>query len=278
MKKRDLEVKNLKGLSGCKLSLVKDEEGNYSVIKFSRSKEYNERLQKQCLKQKNFKKFKHISSPNIFDSGEFNGLAYFRMEFIKGQTLADMLINSDMQQVQPILDEILTMLCESKHETEGMSESIFKKKIDSLKKSCSDIPWYSRVFECLDNFDWSNIPKTSCHGDLTAENIIVSGKNIYLIDFLDSFYDTWLIDVAKLLQDFELGWSFRYKKISVELELKMNYCSEYIRNFILSNSNSCRYLNTINTILLLNVCRIFPYAKDDVTLEWIENNIESILS
>ena len=273
----ELEIKKLKGLSGCTLHLLEDEKSNYSVLKISSSESYNERLLKQCSKQENFKKFKHIVSPHIFDRGISDGLAYFRMEFIKGQTLADFLKQSDISSVLPILDELLFMLCKSKVTANIPSAPVFEKKINSLKQNCSGMPYFSRAFEQLEKFDWTGIPNTSCHGDLTAENIIISGNQIYLIDFLDSFYNTWLIDVAKLLQDFELGWSFRNTGLSIETELKMKYCANHIRNFIQDNVETKQYLCIIDKILLLNVCRIFPYAQDSVTVRWLRDKIEYLL-
>lgn len=274
-----LEIKSLKGLSGCRLSLLKDDCGSYSVVKFSNSINYNQRLCAQYLKQIGFKKFNNINAPKVFDYGELNGLAYFRMEFIKGQTLADLLRYADIDQVLPILNDILCMLCKSKNKKNFMGDSLaaFRQKINSLRTSCKGLPYFSEVFSRLDRYDWSDIPNTDCHGDLTTENIIISGKEIYLIDFLDSFYDTWFIDIAKLLQDFELGWSFRGCKLSVELELKLSYCSNYIRDFVKQQVEFGARLSAIDAILLLNVCRIFPYAKDDITYNWIENKIRYLL-
>ena len=278
MNNNGFEIKSLKGLSGCRLSLIKDNCGSYSVVKFSSSPDYNQRLRAQYLKQKRFKKFNNINAPQVFDYGELNGLEYFRMEFVKGQTLADLLRNSDIDQVLLILNDILCMLCNAKVKKNGdRSVIVFRQKINDLKVKCSGLPCFDKVFSLLDQYDWSNIPNTDCHGDLTTENIIISGKEIYLIDFLDSFYDSWLIDIAKLLQDFELGWSFRGCKLPVELELKLCYCSSYIRDFVEQHVEVGRCLNAIDAILLLNVCRIFPYAKDDITHSWIENKIRYLL-
>ena len=274
-----VDIKVLKGLSGCKLTLVEDVKGKYTVVKYSSSEAYNPRLRIQCFKQRSFKKHNNINAPEIYDQGQFNGLEYFRMEFIKGQTLADLVKNVDIDQVTPILQDILGMLCASitKHPN-AESRSIFQKKIDSLKRQCQGMPYFNQVFAKLERFDWMNIPNTYCHGDLTAENIIISGKNIYLIDFLDSFYDTWLIDVAKLLQDFELGWSFRASEVlSVDLDLKLRYCSKFIRDFICNHESAKRYLDVIYAILLLNICRIYPYAKDEVTFQWIDDKIKYLL-
>ena len=42
------------------------------------------------------------------------------------------------------------------------------------------------------------IPMGKCHGDLTFSNILFNGNNYYLIDFLDSFIESPLLDLVKI--------------------------------------------------------------------------------
>jgi aminoglycoside/choline kinase family phosphotransferase len=56
------------------------------------------------------------------------------------------------------------------------------------------------------------IPIGLCHGDLTLSNILVQehqGDRIVLIDFLDSFIESPLADLAKLRQDLVHGWTLQ---------------------------------------------------------------------
>ena len=55
-----------------------------------------------------------------------------------------------------------------------------------------------RVFDALSDM---LIPVGTCHGDLTFSNILFNGNNYYLIDFLDSFIESPLLDIVKLRQD-----------------------------------------------------------------------------
>jgi thiamine kinase-like enzyme len=98
-----------------------------------------------------------------------------------------------------------------------------------------------------------------CHGDFTFENIIISEKNIYLIDFLDSFIDSPIIDISKLLQEFDLNWSNRNEKVLTNLSIIRNiFLKRMLINF------SSKYDVNENTILLqkkLTLMRILPYTK-----------------
>ncbi len=51
------------------------------------------------------------------------------------------------------------------------------------------------------------MPVGICHGDLTFSNMLFNGNNYYLIDFLDSFVESPLLDIVKLRQDSAYLWS-----------------------------------------------------------------------
>lgn len=69
-----------------------------------------------------------------------------------------------------------------------------------------------KAIDMLDGHDWSKLTPSICHGDLTLENIIVKDDEVYLIDFLDSFYDSWFLDIGILLQDVQTMWSYRFQE------------------------------------------------------------------
>lgn len=120
--------------------------------------------------------------------------------------------------------------------------------------------------------------KSPCHGDLTLENIIVSStKKLYLIDFLDSFYDSWMIDLAKLLQDLELGWSFRNYEENMTRNLRLLVAKETLFEEINKMDNSEVIIETLYHLLLLNVLRIYPYAKDKKTLSFLDKSLNTIM-
>ena len=128
------------------------------------------------------------------------------------------------------------------------------------------------------SFDFSFVPRSSCHGDLTLENIIVTTNNeLYLIDFLDSFYDSWMIDIAKLLQDLELKWSYRFSEDDSNREIRLLIAKEALLNRIRVMDNGQEIIRNVYSILLLNILRILPYSKDDITIIFIEESLNHTL-
>lgn len=274
-------LKNLNGHSGCIIDLLQDEEKIF-VSKKSSDKNYNLRLKKQCIRQSRFEANYGVYSPKVYNKGiDENGLFYFDMEYVQGKTLAQY---SEYIKITEIADFIKCLfkslyMDNSKLNKNPRTEYIFKKKIKSLKSKIKNNKIVDKAFEILDNFDWSLIYQSPCHGDLTLENILVTkDKKLYLIDFLDSFYNSWMIDVAKLLQDLELKWSFRHSEISPNRLLRLQVAKEALTEEILSVENGEEKLNAIYHILLLNVLRIFPYAHDDVTYKFLNFSTEKLIN
>jgi thiamine kinase-like enzyme len=125
--------------------------------------------------------------------------------------------------------------------------------------------------DLLKRYDFSGIPESECHGDLTLQNIMISEEKIYLIDFLDSFFNSWVIDVAKILQDVDLHWSYRHFKMDANLELRLLVAKEEIIKAVRIMPDGDKILFDIYYILLLNILRIYPYAKDDETFSFLED-------
>ena len=96
------------------------------------------------------------------------------------------------------------------------------------------------------------------------ENIIISPKKgIYLFDFLDSFIDSWLIDVAKLLQDLEVGWSYRRVEECRNAKLKRKILVEQVDDWLIKFDPSKNTIRNVYKLLLLNLLRIFPYETNE---------------
>ena len=118
---------------------------------------------------------------------------------------------------------------------------------------------------------------SECHGDMTLENMIIQDGEIYLIDFLDSFYNSWLIDVAKILQDADVLWSYRtYEKLNANLKIKLIILKQLIIEQLLTFRDGKYLVGEVYHILLLNLMRIIPYTKDEETKNYIDNKIAYI--
>lgn len=105
-------------------------------------------------------------------------------------------------------------------EEEGkLISNVFNKKISGLKEVLSNSQneiIYQALFR-IESHDWTRLAPSPCHGDMTLENIIIKNDNLFFIDFLDSFYDSWILDIGTLLQDVQVMWSYRFNN-----EINMN--------------------------------------------------------
>lgn len=272
----------LSGYSGCELKII-DNNGIKVVQKNSSTIEYNERLIKQKEKQ-NSLLLGDLNNCKVYDDGFDDGIYHFTMEYINGQTLSDWIERAELLSINNIVDKLTSYYLDI-NEDNFSAERVFSKKVittknDALKNHIIKVHYYAfeKAFDLLQSYSWLHVIESPCHGDMTLENILVDNGNFYLIDFLDSFYDTWMIDAAKLLQDTECYWSYRKKYVSVNLKVRLLIFRDLLKRKIYVMEEGEVILDTIYHILLLNLLRILPYVKDEFDCAFLSNEISIILS
>ena len=241
-----------RGLSGCKLHFV-----NEATLRKSSGIEYSQRLIKQAKKQKyllNYN-FTNINVPRVIDIGE----NYFDMEYISAQTFDTFFETCDRDEVEFILQSLFEyfdfLISRKKIYKEGDLKNKIYTKLSSIDVVDSQFKNYLLDFD----YDAKSAPKTFCHGDLTFSNILFNGKRIFLIDFLDSYVNSFLVDLVKLKQDLFYFWSIR---INGKKSLRLYQTKRYIWKKI-----SERYVEYIGTDLfsmldVINLLRIQPYLTN----------------
>ncbi len=277
----------LGGHSGCKIEVVHDANETF-VRKTSPGRDYNLRLRNQYLKQRSLK-FPAVNVTSIYNSGYSDGFFYFDMEFVNGSTLAKHLQTVAISEIGELIDKLTShMVFDAPFDKSA--KSIFDNKVDSVMESI-----YRSLDEVLvenlnlkrlldesnqilRGYSWDFVPNTLCHGDYTLENILITKNHeLYVIDLLDSFYDSWQIDFAKLLQDVELGWSFRFESMSENLTIRAIIFRQCLFNKLNHYPYSKEMMVSIYHVLLLNILRIVPYTHDDVTMQHLIHNIEYLI-
>lgn len=202
------------------------------------------------------------------------------MQYINCRTLAESIESLNHSKIDTMIDFLMQVFpFDSIKYNEEKSKSAFDDKINSLLIYSNKNLLYKKALDKLKSFNFSKIPNSYCCGDLTLENILLSNENnIYLIDFLDSFYDSWMIDVAKLLQDIDLYWSYRNKKeISANLKIRLLLLKKKLLSRIYELHDGENLCLQIYYILLLNVMRIVPYCNNDLTYNFLELAIDKTL-
>lgn len=273
-----MHITDLGGHSGCKVLLC--EEGDrFFVRKISGSKEYNHRLKVQAQKQKNFCNG-FVKAPAVLKTGwTEDQLFYFDMEYIQGIVLAEYMKVIETGRVRGIAETVISNIAVPNTGTDECDEGAFCQKIDSLKVRLLSAgnPVVNEALQLLGRHSWKKFHPSLCHGDLTLENIIVKDSQLYLIDFLDSFYDSWLLDVGTLLQDVQTLWSYRAQGMEIEINTLIRLI--IFRDVLLDKVREIgpELVTEVYYALLLKLVRIFPYVKDRFTYDYLNEKIMSVM-
>ncbi len=256
-----------RGLSGCKIEFDSD----LNVIKkISSSTSYNYRLANQVKKQILFSNFSidGIGTPKVLSYSE-SELFHFEMDYISGQNPYNMFISGSKYDIDTFLKSIINYFnftLSLKREQDIKEFKIkTKQKLHSLLENSSYKEFIKFLIVKTDDSTSSSFIKSFCHGDLTISNIIHNNNKLFLIDFLDSFLDSPIIDLVKLKQDLFYNWSLiNLEKFTKEDLYRANQVSKFIWNTI-----SKLYKNIIENpefdiIESINFLRIEPYISSEM--------------
>lgn len=273
-------ITSLGGHSGCKVLLCEAEDDTAFVRKISSDIDYNERLKIQAQKQKSFQST-YLKAPKVYATGYMeDGLYYFDMEYIQGITLAEKIKTIEIGKIRPMVERIILAITKEDICTSEIlqAKEVFCKKIDDLEQKLKhkNNPIIDEAIRLLKEHDWSGIGKSQCHGDLTLENIIIQDNQLYLIDFLDSFYDSWILDVSTMLQDVLVMWSYRKEqKINNNTLVRLILFKDILMDIL--SEKKMGVGNEVYYALLLKLIRIYPYTTDQATYEFLNEKTMKII-
>ena len=274
---------NLGGHSGCQIYLIEPDDGAVFVRKTSKDKDYNERMKAQCEKQAAFRG-EPIRAPKVLNSGYTEeGLFFFDMEYIQGVTLAEYIKTMEIGKVKGLVESLVASIvpkeqAETKREEQLIAKKIFAQKLSSLRKTLKDKSnsVIEHSLDLLEAHDWSKLTPSQCHGDMTLENIIVKNDQLYFIDFLDSFYDSWFLDIGTLLQDVQVMWSYRFQQnVSMNTVLRLIVFRDLLLDEIKKVNPD--YVLEVYYSLLQKLIRIYPYTKDELTYRFLDEKTNLVL-
>ncbi len=239
---------------------------------------------KAVLKQKNFAlsfgDIKNISASRISEFSVCSKVIEIIMPYDIGISGSDYALYGD-KTVAHGLAECLSDLLKIEMNTSSINrihKDIFIKKISEIC-SCDEAKDFSNELKIIEEWiydmdDLIDFPIGSCHGDLTLSNVIYSNNTIKLIDFLPTFLESPLQDVAKLDQDYIYGWSLRHA--SKEIKLKGNIFFKYSYPEIICDIKKT-YFRQYQILMVLCIIRIIPYIKDDITRNWILVSLNNLI-
>lgn len=171
---------------------------------------------------------------------------------------------------------LMVMLAKSK--VEKVDRKVVLEKLKQVKGRA--VPAYIES-EFNEGCEWvSNccpnplvIPIGKCHGDLTLSNMILTQDNkMYLFDFLESFIESPLQDISKIIQDMRHGWSFRHERAGIKLKGQL-FCEAAFPDYIEVIERI--YEKELKVFSIMTILRIAPYIKneDRETISWFKSTI-----
>lgn len=281
----------VKGHSGCQIDIVNDGSNLY-IYKSTHDPKYIERLYLQAKKQKEASQieYQHIRIPEIFDIDKTDDHLIIKMEYVYSKNYVDYfedagfdnisyfvkalkifvnaeIANSPLQMVDTqVVKDKFEDVCKKCYANEHIKDD---KEVLQILEACS--PVFSSLPQQIE------IPMGKCHGDLTFSNILFNGNNYYLIDFLDSFIESPLLDLVKIRQDSQYEWSRLMYEGEVDL-VRLSIISQKIdREIDAFYSQYQWYRDYYHVFQLMNFLRILQYAKEEKVITYLKNVIKSML-
>lgn len=279
----------MEGRSGCEL-IIEYKDNRAIIKKYSSSMKYNHRLIKQAEKQQEFYLLNPestFSTAEVLEiSSDMDDLAWFTMSYVFAEKYSEYLDQINIRQVKKLLNSFIKYFDEAikRASREVVDEDVFLHKFNEIRINISNNPLIKTdYFLTIINQLESTIPNTplplgTCHGDFTFSNILFGEDGLFLLDFLDSFIESPVIDIVKLRQDTCYKWSIMLESDMPQYKVNkltqiLNYFDEAIETYCkdLGLQEWYTYLQTINLL------RIVPYLKIESEILFIENSLKKLL-
>ncbi len=278
----------IKGHSGCYIKVI-DQNKELLLTKGTNNPDYVIRLKKQAEKQGLFfsSGFKKIRTPEIINLEQSQSSCVITMKYIHAQNFVEFFDHAGYEKIDHFTQQVIQFLDWEilKSDTVCISDSILKNKYVSVKenilKSFSDVKAIRTILTKSEKiFDQTTdiyLPISQCHGDFTLSNILFNGDRLFVIDFLDSFVESPLIDMVKIRQDTAFGWSYLMYGNTFD-RTRHQITLEWIdRNLDDYFSRYDWYNNHYGTFQLMNFLRILQYAHQTDVIDYLINKINLIL-
>jgi thiamine kinase-like enzyme len=281
----------IKGHSGCTIDIVR-EAGQLYVLKQTNDINYLERLHKQAQKQDAAygKEFQYIQIPKIHSIVRTKSSLQVKMEYVYSKNFIEHFEDAGFEQINYFIQALVHFIQREISESPLLSinKSVFLDKFKAVSGKIESNLIFSGDNEIAEILKVSakifaelpeemELPVGSCHGDLTFSNILFNGNNCYLIDFLDSFIETPLMDMVKIRQDSAYLWStLMYEKSFDAPRLRM--IAEKIDNqLVLEFQLFAWYNDFYDSFQLMNFLRILQYAHEEKVIGYLKKVIKSII-
>ncbi len=219
------------------------------------------------------------------------GVASFDMNYIPGRTIADAVVNGAGIEVEQVAKAVARLAWVFRSGGGGLlSQQLFIAKIHAVVRASAlavnDAAHLQAIQDCgrrLALCDWSAIPETPSHGDLTLENILLTtGKSIAFIDCDETFASSYWLDFGKLFQDIDGHWCIRglYDKdrsSTALLNARQKLDQLGVRLRLLAAEFDPALPGRLPQLAALGLFRAIPYARTEGATSFLCNRIHRML-
>lgn len=230
-------IKRLDGYSGSQVLLMEGEDGRAFVRKIGQVDRNLERM--MALSDLG------IRTPRILGRSD----DHYDMEYLRHVDMANWLLHNPVDRfVSWILGVVDAM---GRDPITKDYRPIYEAKLGAIEPHLTELPFTSG--QLIDRLP-RHLPSGQYHGDLTMDNCLhgVDG-DFYLIDPLTTEYDSWVFDLAKLMQDLDCGWFIRHRDLPLHGKLWSMRMAVTTAHPVAGDP----------TLLILMLLRVLPYARND---------------
>ncbi len=109
--------------------------------------------------------------------------------------------------------------------------------------------------------------------------MLFCADGIYLVDFLDSFVESPLIDLVKFRQDTFFYWSLLIEnQLPESRSAKVIQIFNYLDGQVYSNFANNKFVKEwYNYLQVFNLLRILPYVYQKEEIEFVQKSIQRII-
>lgn len=264
----------LSGFSGALVGMLIPHGGIRRVRKASATPEDSAKLRSQAKRQQHMSKLLAgvAAVPEILNEGSAEGCYWFDMEYVVGTDAVRYLEQGSGERVKNLFGQIAAILDTHASVSPDAGPTIRLAEVMARKLDEIDART-GALHHAATDLIRARLPDVSvdlapnfAHGDLTLENILVDRRQrLWLIDTIDSPFDHYWIDMAKLFQDIEGRW-FQRRGRSLSLGVTWTMRQRLMRHAV---ERDARYEQAHPVLLAITFARILPYCQTDADRNFV---------
>lgn len=281
----------IKGHSNFEVKIIKY--NNKYLIEKSSDLRNADRLQRQIDKQislynENF--LDNVNVPKVIKKIKSELKVYYIMEYISfSENVIDFIYKGNCLKINWFYNQLINIVesyfrrCEIKR----VNYKLLFNKINSIQRNITNNKLikanklklvFNYLYENMEYISNQKIPIGICHGDLTFSNILVDNNRmqLYLIDFLDSFIESPLLDIVKIRQDTKYLWTLNLYNHNYDRNktiIILNYLDKMIDKYFQKYDF---YVNCYKYFQIINLLRVLQYSKNKIITNKLLENIFEI--